>query len=142
MKKYYYHLTDKEDWGDSIILTPRKDGPNRSDDELDWARVCVSDEIEKCLTAIPNPTGRKLFIYRTKNKIEASTPPKNHGIFDIKVTEEKWVRRKTCFVKIGEVFSLKEYKCPAAERDMKYSKQFYKNLKNKKIKMSIEFFNK
>lgn len=100
-KKYFYHLTYETSWGDEIILEPLETGCNRPEEEMIAKRICVSDEIEKCLTAIPFRVGRPLQIYRTKNKVRASHPPDGHGIFDISVTDERWIRRKTSFVRTG-----------------------------------------
>jgi hypothetical protein len=99
--RYWYHLskklTDKE-----ILLTPKDDSVNRSIEEPDGARICVSPTIEQCITALVYNCYQTYNIYRTKKRLIAKKPPKG-AIFDGRITDEGWIEIPTVFVKIGEI---------------------------------------
>jgi len=96
-KRYWYHVstTLKDKY---VHLIPLKDGVNRSGDEPNGRRICVSPTIEQCITAIPYILSTKLNIYRTKKRLIANHP---QDIFDSNVTQEGWLQKPTSFVKVG-----------------------------------------
>lgn len=97
--RYWYHLSStlkhkKE------LLHPRgnDEGFNRSEDEPNIKRICVSPTIEQCLVAIPYYNREVLSIYRTQKKVMASRPK---NVFDYTITDEGWILIDTDFIRIG-----------------------------------------
>jgi hypothetical protein len=99
-KRYWYHLSltlkNKE-----YCLVPwdNDKGFNRSDDEPNIERICVSPSIAHCLTAIPYSFSDTYNIYRTKNCVKVKKPFGN--VFDSHITKEGWLLNPTNFIKIG-----------------------------------------
>lgn len=100
-KTYYYHLTCEKGWGKELILRPRDYGGNRSSDEPNIPRICVSDCISGCFVSVYWWTKHQHpKIYRTKNKILANKP---HGfkdgyrIYDSHITQEHWIEKPIKF---------------------------------------------
>ena len=94
--KFLYHLTE-ERWGKKVKLYPREDGFNRSSDEPDISRTCVSPDITRCFLALPYDNCT-YFIYRTIKKTRAYYPTK---VIDSAVTREKWLLSPFTFIRIG-----------------------------------------
>ena len=96
---YYYHVTQKK-WPNKIILSPKIKGDHRSPDEPLIARTCVSPTIEGCLVALGYCLSlrKKVYIYRTENKVLAENP---YNVFDSYITKEKWLIKPIKFKKIG-----------------------------------------
>jgi hypothetical protein len=100
-KEYYYHIS-VENWRKEKRLTPRIFGINRSDNEPDIARICVSPTIEGCLVALgaclsyePN-----IYVYRTKNKVLGK---RSYQVVDSHITGERWITRPVKFIKYGKI---------------------------------------
>lgn len=98
--KYYYHLTQKI-WPNNIILKPKKIF-NKSDDEPNIHRICVSPTIKECLMALGSTLWYKnsIFIFRTKYKIKSSPC---FGVIDSHLTNERWILKPCNFIKIGKI---------------------------------------
>lgn len=101
-KKYFYHLTSKR-WHHTKLLKPltieqieSRGDSNRSPDEPDVARICVSDTIYGCLSALPFSTYKPLYVYRTNEKIKAVYP---WEVCDSKITKERWITKPTQFIR-------------------------------------------
>lgn len=104
--KYYYHITENN-WGKQKTLLPRSNGDNRGVEESKTPRICVSPSIAQCMVAI-YCYGNDWFVYRTKKKVNAKEPI---SIADAHITDEKWLCKKTAFVRVGKIRNkiVKEY---------------------------------
>jgi hypothetical protein len=102
--KFYYHITQQK-WPERITLTPKLDGPNRSIDEPETYRTCVSPTIEGCLIALGSclAMNKKTNIYRTINKVVARNP---YAVIDSCITKEKWLTKPIRFMKVGKINKL------------------------------------
>lgn len=98
-KQYYYHITD-ENWGNHIVLNPRKDGDNRDPKEPLTSRICVCPTIEGCLIAIYLQDMRTINVYRTEKEVLAENP---YQVLDAHITGEKWLTKPTKFIYIGNL---------------------------------------
>lgn len=98
--KYYYHITSR-DWGDKVILSPREFGNLRDPFEPYTSRICVSDSILGCFSAVDLSYFMiRCNIYRTKNKVVAKNP---YRVCDSRITGEKWLVKDTEFVFVGSL---------------------------------------
>jgi hypothetical protein len=97
-KKWYHLSTTLRD--NLIQLSPRDnaEGFNRSDDEPNVKRICVSPTIEQCLVAIPYSKWDTFSIYQPIKNVNPKFPT---GIFDSEITDERWIVSKTWFKRIG-----------------------------------------
>ena len=97
--RYWYHISttlkDKKE-----LLKPREndEGFNRSENEPNTKRICVSPTLEQCLTAVPYGKHDKISIYRTEKKTLAK---KSRCVFDAKLTQEAWITSRMMFVRVG-----------------------------------------
>jgi len=99
-RQYYYHITQKN-WPYKKKLKPKSYGSNRSDEEPDDRRICVSSTIEGCLLALGSCLDwRATFIYRTSSKVVAKKP---YNVEDAKITGEMWLVRPSSFELYGEI---------------------------------------
>ena len=102
-RRYWYHVSTTLR-GKKLKLVPwdstHDKAFNRSEDEPNGKRICVSPSIEQCITAIPYDLYCRINIYRTKSPVRASKPRR---IFDAKVTHEGWLHKPTTFIKIGSL---------------------------------------
>ncbi len=96
-KKYLYHVTEKE-WPKEITLSP-KHVLLADEDEPKIKRICVSEELSGCFSSI-NFYDSHSNVYRTKRPVTHYQP---FGVSDAKITKEKWLLRKTAFVKVLNV---------------------------------------
>jgi len=97
--RYWYHVsTTLKHKHEILIPWDENRGFNRSGNEPDGKRICVSPTIEQCITAIPYSWVEIISIYRTKIRVKAYA---STGVFDAKVTGERWLHVPTPFVKIG-----------------------------------------
>lgn len=130
-KRYWYHLSStlskkKE------LLRPRDndEGFNRSDNEPNTKRICVSPTLEQCLTAVPYSKTDKYFIYRTSRKVIAK---KSREVFDSEITQEGWLTISTSFIRIGTLNiedvnkqQVKVKYATASDGNLELSKELYK----------------
>jgi len=98
-KQYLYHVTE-ENWGKSVILSPKSHGCNRDDSEPDTPRICTSTTIAGCLVAIYLNQLKTVNVYRTRHKVGYVKP---QGVLDYKITGEKWIIKPTEFVLIANI---------------------------------------
>jgi len=138
MKKYYYHITDNENWGDSILLKPKRDGFNRDSNEPHTPRICVCPTIEQCMIAIYLSYGYS--VYRTKHK-EVAISAKER-IFDGHITHEHWLKKPTQFIKVGTFNKRIPYNfgsSVALGDGTKESENWQRNMLNKLRKKNLSF---
>lgn len=123
MKKFYYHISNTLE-KDEEYLVPRSYGFNRPDEEPDNSRICTAPTVEQCFSAVSYSNDDVYSIYRTKNKVSGRAA---HGVYDSKVTGERWLQRKTKFIKIGE------FDLSATETPFPTSCQIYGDVKDVRI---------
>ncbi len=112
---YFYHVTSR-DHGKKAVLPPRPNGPNRMDEEGDSPRICVSPTPEQCFIALGQcatgiNSGEGMYIYRTKDEVEAIPAPfhpcanalDDAFVEDAAITGEHWLSVPTKFVLVGMV---------------------------------------
>ena len=98
--RYYYHITEKR-WGTYINLRPRTSGKYRCEYEPKVPRICVTESVERCLSAIFGSMSKQnIFIYRTLDPIIAHFP---YNIVDSMVTREKWILEPCRFMRAGKI---------------------------------------
>lgn len=101
IKRFYYHLTDKE-WGNRVMLAP-VDGNkgNRAWNEPTNERTCVAPSIAHCLSAITYSRYDEPYnVYRTEKPVIAYWPYK---VEDAIITRERWVITSESFIFIGQL---------------------------------------
>ncbi len=101
-KKYYFHITSGR-WPTRIVLYPRipflistdEDGSPLEPDDI--KRICVSDSISGCFSAIYYDGYEKIYV--TKNRIQTSPAiaPDAH------ITGERWILRPCQFEYFGKL---------------------------------------
>ena len=88
--QYFYHVTP-ENWLNKKILSPQK--PLLMDErEPEIERICVAPTLTGCISSTgvcPN-----MRVYRTTEAVQGFIP---HGVFDAKVTGERWLLSATEF---------------------------------------------
>ena len=134
--KFYYHLTQDLTWPDKIILYPRIEGQNRSDDEPLVPRTCVAPTIEGCIIALGSCLALyyTTYIYRTVNKVLARNP---YSVNDSHITKEKWITKPITFKLVGVLNDfLPEdiyWISTGGYSDLKYQKKYMKKLQKMKL---------
>jgi len=104
--RYWYHVTDKAQWGAKVVLQPRVpstfaiDEAGEPIEDCDTKRICVGPTPAHCLTAI-GPSSC-FFIYRTFKKLKAIKPTTKQ-VPDVSITQERWLKRPTTFVRVKEI---------------------------------------
>lgn len=86
----YYHIgIDGKLEGEWIPKVPIRLGTNEPKNQ----RICVSDNVGKCLVATggAHDGTNKIYIYTPTTKF---TPKEPHGVEDSDVTDEKWITEK------------------------------------------------
>lgn len=138
MRNYYFHVTNRQDWGKEIVLFPlgNDDSDNRCYREPNIPRICVAPTVAGCVSAvcpILSASSRDALIYRTKYKV-VGHPPKR--ITDSHITGEEWLLEPTEFILVDSIPSgVIEMFADISPEGVGY---YIYNKKQKKVKPTIE----
>ena len=102
--RYWFHVTDKKDWGNEKTLRPRTPCSVATDENCEpleplTPRICVAPTISGCLSAIWYCGNESIYVTAKKVKAVKAKAP------DARVTGEHWILEPCKFVAYRDISS-------------------------------------